>query len=503
MPRALIWSAVSTRSQATPDKISLPLQEERARAWCAAQGFEVVEVLTVPGVSRSEEDIVKMLDDYAALGCFAYHKLREYWYTDKFDVLVAFSYDRLARSTTGTAWVISNTVNKGKKIYLLEDGGYITLEDYRFKSAIAGITVTSPLDSLKAKGKAAKRAMIHRGLPGNKTPLSHRVERDANGKALRVVVNEDLRPFFDALATLFLQGVGYIPLGGELAARGILTPKGTIYGATTLHHLMYNPMTWGNMGLNHSYYGANPQTGRYIYDDDAPVPDGVIIVRGVVEPIWRGALADDLKAELRRREEMANGRAKPSTTYRFSRLAVCGACGWGMVTMVVHGKRKGLICAQSKKSLQYCSQGRYVSAEAVQAFIVAYVQQLQQFDAPLPQPQRPTLEDEVRRIEAQIDRLLEEQSLAPSALQERYRKKLADLGERLDTLHTQQQASHIAQQREWRQSNDALHVLPEIAAEGFWERPDVEINQALKRLMGDTRLVVMDKQVTGVRIKTT
>src|SRR5690349_8299170 len=104
--RAVIWVAVSSAKQAEEDKISLGYQEQEARAWCADKGYEVLEVLAVRGHSRSDPNIVRMLEEYDAKGVTAYARLQTLWETKGFDALVAYSSDRFGRSSTLINWVI-------------------------------------------------------------------------------------------------------------------------------------------------------------------------------------------------------------------------------------------------------------------------------------------------------------------------------------------------------------------------------------------------------------
>ncbi len=123
MPRAIIWCAVSSQAQIGEDEISLPQQESEARTFAADQGYQVVDLLTVPGFSRRESDVITALDEFAAQGIFAYHKLREHWQRRDFDCLIAFNHSRLGRSSTLHSYVIENTILAGARVYLLQAAG--------------------------------------------------------------------------------------------------------------------------------------------------------------------------------------------------------------------------------------------------------------------------------------------------------------------------------------------------------------------------------------------
>ena len=96
--RAIIWCAVSTKGQAVEEKDSLPTQEADARAKCDAEGWEVVDVLKVPGHSRNYIDIHECARDMRKNGIDAFDKLIRHWEDRDFDVLVARDGDRFART---------------------------------------------------------------------------------------------------------------------------------------------------------------------------------------------------------------------------------------------------------------------------------------------------------------------------------------------------------------------------------------------------------------------
>ncbi len=67
--KAAIYARVSTEEQATPDKVSLAVQRERAEAYCATQGWQMVEVYEDAGVSGAKADrpaLTRLLTDVNA-----------------------------------------------------------------------------------------------------------------------------------------------------------------------------------------------------------------------------------------------------------------------------------------------------------------------------------------------------------------------------------------------------------------------------------------------------
>ena len=67
-------------SQANEDeKLSLSQQEADARTLCEREGWQVIDVLRVPGHSRRYVDIHECARDMQAEGIDAFNKLLGYW----------------------------------------------------------------------------------------------------------------------------------------------------------------------------------------------------------------------------------------------------------------------------------------------------------------------------------------------------------------------------------------------------------------------------------------
>src|SRR5688572_30277057 len=98
--RALIWAAVSTRSQANEELYSLPAQEADSKTLAERMGWDVIDVLTIPGHSRRYIDIHECAADMAAQGINAFSKLMQHWRDRDFDVLIVRDGDRFARTQT-------------------------------------------------------------------------------------------------------------------------------------------------------------------------------------------------------------------------------------------------------------------------------------------------------------------------------------------------------------------------------------------------------------------
>lgn len=515
--RAVIWKAVSSERQAHEDKVSLVEQERLAREWCDDNDYQVVRILEVPGYSRRESDIISALEEFARKGIYAYHDLRLMWMNHEFDILVGYSHDRFGRSNTLHSWVVENTIMNGKEIYLLADGGYVDADDFRYKLAIGGMMAATPVDRLIKASAAAKDKLISKGLPTGATiPLSHRLVRDPEtGKAVRLELNDDLRQLFDDLAELFLEGVAYNYLSRELFNRfGHGIRKGKPYRANHFFDLLWTPTFWGHMARRYTSSSENGNMrGAWVFDETVEPPINVLIARNVVPSVYTGDLADEIKAEMYRRMDMT-GKRNPHDTYRFAGLFVCGACGTPMSTRSkpVYG-RVGLRCSAvyNRTAKIHCDQRLMMPHRKLQAAMENLLEQLvigaspaifSTIDTPTEDPKRiKELKERQVKLEAQILALIQEQASAPETARALYRQQIEQYSMQLervneDLLNLQRKL----EETEYRSREEIRTVeeLKSLTLECFWNLPDREINQWLRRLMGKRKFVVLDREIVDV-----
>jgi hypothetical protein len=508
MKRAVIWTAVSGKAQAQDDKISLPLQERNARAWCEKNGYTVIANLIVPGHSRSESDIITLFEDYAEIGIFAYHDLRKMWQAKAFDVLVAYSKDRLARSATGITWVIENTIKSGALLYTTDDaggGGWITPDNYRFSAAIGGMTVTSGIEQFQHKTAEARSARVARGIPLSvlNVPYTHRLVNDERGKPVRLELDVEKQRFLHDLKELILQGVGWEDIEDALWQRGH-GRDGKPFSRHFVYHLIHNPFFWGHSALR--YQTPNPggqATNHWLYDDSVPVPSEVEIHWNIGVAAWQGADASAVIAELKRRRIVTKGRGGSSKNYAFTGLVVCGCCGYNMVYQYdTDGNQNPYYrCRPNKRQPTRCKRNRNIAEHKIVRFISPIIEALIQFgNIPLDdaggdvsQPHSDHLKAEISDVEQRIMRLIRKQSepgLTPQ-IATMYDEQIRDFGVQLQALQTELQRLEAAgEQTRLEQSirREAIEDMRGLRLEQFWQLPSTQINQYMHRLFGNVRV---------------
>ena len=519
--RAVIWVAVSSQRQAEDERISLPFQESEARAWCAKNGYDVTEVLKVEGHSRSDPNIVRLLNLYEKKGVTAYARLQELWASKGFDVLVAYSSDRLGRSSALINFVIETTYYEGMQVCLTNGGGLMERNNFRMPTMLGAAQATMPMDAFKEKTREAKAKLAAQGLITGNWPMSHRPVRDPDtGKTIAIVVNEESRPLLEAIATLLIEGRSWASMSADLAERwGFLNANGQMHEGTNIRRFILNAWVFGHNMTGQQVHLKSLPRGRWIFDRDYPPPNGIQMFYDVIPPVFEGERMEQLKAELRRRFEI-RGRSSTLEAHRFARLCVCDECGH---LLSVHTnsrlskpmKRTGYICPTSRLSVppdRRCPQRRYTSVKVIQAFVE---DQLKRYLAMTPAapvafvPALPPTSDtdrlsqEIGRLNARMERLMNEMSLdIPDTLRARYRKQIAELNEEIIQKESSLETARTREATLLRMESDrnqTIEHIRDIGLDEFWQLPDPKINQWLLRFFGDYKIAIRDKAIIALR----
>lgn len=506
--RAVLFLAVSTGAQATDDRESLPEQRRILEAATARFGWRVVDTITVPGFSRSWYTYREFCEAAAADGMPDALRLFEHWQARDFDVLAALNTTRLGRDQSILAEVIRRTIDAGAVVYT-EQGGFIDAQSQRMHIAMSGYATGAEMDELRRRHKFGMIARTKRGLPGSQPPATHRLIRDERGRGVQLVVDESKRRLLDDMADLVIrERIALSELSAPLAARGH-----PVIAGRTLHKWLRTPMTWGHSARfvkeRHMTHGWT-----WVIDERQPVPEGVLLIRDTHEAAWTGEVAEQLKAELLRRNQVSAGNRALSASRLFSGLLVCAECGGGFSyhvadratlrgpvthTYLYCAGRKARTCPAPLVRLpailpDLCAfMDRVIAAPDVQAlFAVA--------EPADPTPARMVaLQAEQEAAENRARALIRKQAQAPAALWAMYDDELRALADQLVTL----QSEHLrlaASAQHSQQRDQAASRLRSADPAWFWSLPEPAQNQLLHALLDRARFVVHDGRIVDVRV---
>lgn len=516
--RAVLWIAVSSKAQADDEKTSLPAQEAAARALCEREGWQVVDVLIVPGHSRSYIDFHKMAAAARASGIDAFDKLEAHWEAADFDVLVCRDTERFARKRGSHALIVESVIEEaGARIYSMTDG-WIDESNYQMLISMGGYKAATDMQRVIKNRKPTLHKLAQRGLPHNSNHLRiFKLIRDESGRAARLELDESYRRMLDDIATLVLEGVGYLHIEQQLYERfGHTDPRtGRAYSRYMVYSWLNNPGFWGHSGINfRNSPGNNQRAGVWMYDESEPVPEGVTIYRNTHQAAYTGELAERVKAELRRRASSIHGTARPHSSKMFTGLLLCGYCGYGMVSSSKKGQSLRYRCQSKVRAhppREGCSVMRYVRHDTIKAWIDLRLKVTLREKHPegfIPdefrhdqarRQQLESLERQAEQLNQQARVLIQKQSTASASLQSLYDEQLQVIGRQLDNINRSlvQLKNEISHDDE-KERLTALSEIEKMTPDEFWIMPSREINQLLHRVFGKWRMVIRDGQVVGL-----
>lgn len=520
--RALIWAAVSTKAQAVEDeKLSLPIQEADARTLAERQGWQVVDVLRVPGHSRFYVDIHECAADMLTEGIDAFDKLLKHWKARDFDVLIVRDGNRFARTQSLHAYVTEMTIRKGAVLWSLSDG-QIDENNYRMWIAMNGYKAGSEVDTLVKRKREALPGKAKRGLfvHGN-IPMSHVPVRDVkSGHVLQVVLDKSKRRLWDDAAALILEGVGWHHIERELFERfGHANRPGEPHQPLRIYSLINNPVFWGHIASGHrprKRDGIWAKFGDWIFESGHELPKGVMIYYDVLEPVYTGELAEAVKAEVRRRRIM-QGSTAPRKSHPFSNIFVCNECGYYMITYGML-RQKGKVLPAFLKCMTHwresatrpdCSQRTSLTFDTAKTYIDKRLREMvaaMNSDAffGIATPDRSSniqsLTQDLSATEDRIRRLIRKQTAADD-LHDIYQE---EIDRERETLKRQRAALDDAERqlavgtRSHADRTTAFEEIVRLSVDVFWEQEGRYINQLLHRLMGNKRLSVLNGKVVEI-----
>jgi hypothetical protein len=515
--RAILWIAVSTSVQAQDDRMSLPQQEADARAKAEAEGWQVIDVLRVPGHSRRYVDIHEVARDMRSNGIDAFDMLLKHWTAKDFDVLVCRDGSRFARTQALHAYVVERTINDtGARIYSLNDG-WIDRSNFRMWISMGGYSAAGEIDRLVNGRRIAMDNNVAKGIPTNsRVVMSHRVVRNDKNKAVGIELNPEYQRLWLNLAELLLEGIPLREIEQELFDRfGHANQLGEPYHRGKFNKILNTPSFWGHSCRYHRGKGGTGKhryiTGPWQFEPGHPIPDGIIFAYNTHEPVYKGDLARRVISELIRRQEEIGGRASPRETYRFSGIFVCAECGYNL-SKTRTGNWTGLRCKsrnEQSATRPACANTKYLSEKSAQAYIDQRLREMvaignpDVFIAPSDAQDAFRRIDDVQReineIDARLRRLILDKASAPEDVTSIYDQEITKHGSRLKNLKDYLRAvQREAAAADNSQRQIAFEELRNMSVDTLWKQNDRVIHQFLVRLMGKKRFAVQGGEIVGV-----
>lgn len=227
---AVAYIRVSTDEQAE-EGVSLEAQEARLRAYCTAQGLELVAVLCEEGGVSGSVALASRPRGAELLALIAEGKAGH---------VIAPKLDRLFRDAADTLNETRSWDRQGVALHLLDVGGQAintaSAMGRMFLTMMAGFAelelnlirerTRTALHHKRDKGEAVSRA------PRGLCIVAGRLATDTGSDGLKL---------YGRARSLRAEGMGYAAIAEQLMAEGFKAERGAKLHASTVHYMLKNP----------------------------------------------------------------------------------------------------------------------------------------------------------------------------------------------------------------------------------------------------------------------
>lgn len=506
--RAILLMAVSSGKQAAANKQSLPEQDEKLHELVAANNWDVVDMIIVPGHSRVYYTYREFAEDALSEGIPAPMRMFEHWEKGDFDVFACSSGDRFGREQSIFAEVVGRTIDCGAIVYTLRDGE-INSGNRRMFVSMGGYQAAVEIDELVRRHRFGMQKNARLGLPT--APVGHILSHTTVGTGAdrQTVVNEDARRLFADIAEFLLAGISWRQMPDLLAERGHTRKDGRRLGASTLRKWLMHPTCWGNSAqhFNDSDFYSTSRN-FWVFDPTEPRPDYVAIHYGTHPPMYEGVLGDRVKAELRRRFRATTGAPQPRR--KFSGLVVCDECHYAC-NYKQDGAWLGVHCV-SRRQVDIatdCPNRRYVHERKIVAFATDLLNTLaasDHWDILYGDEHQADYAARLAEVERDLDAVTEQAGqlmMEKTTVHALFKRKLE---ENMKALEEKAEALTVEKARLAKMAVDSapnavqqerLEDYRKLAPGALWDMPDHEINQFLAAILRNRRFVINEGEVIG------
>ena len=298
-----------------------------------------------------EDEYIESRSGTSTKGRMEYNRLFEDLLTDKFDVVVIKSQDRLMRNTKDW-YIFIDRLNMGKKqLYLYLENRFYSTDD----GLLTGIKAILAEEYSRELSRKINNAHQNR----QKTGRSLMVTSNAYGyrklpdKTMEIVESEAKvkRLMYELCAA----GYGSRTIARILQEKGIRKRNGNCFSDSDIRRMIRNPMNKGTIVMNRKHYDFDtrqmqkvPESQQYVYENRVPA-----IVSG---KLWEEANARiDSRIRRKKAPDFAAFAGKKPGKYALSQKLICGLCGAPFYRTVRKTKREKIY---EWKCRTYLEQGK-------------------------------------------------------------------------------------------------------------------------------------------------
>ena len=342
MIRAVIYCRCSTEEESQREALEKQVTEARDCV-CHLNWF-------------LEDEYIESRSGTSTKGRMEYNRLFEDLLTDKFDVVVIKSQDRLMRNTKDWYIFIDRLNMRKKQLYLYLENRFYSTDD----GLLTGIKAILAEEYSRELSRKINNAHQNRQKTGRSLMITSNAYgyRKLPDKTLEIVESEARvkRQMYELCAA----GYGSRIIARILQEKGARKRNGSCFSDSDIRRMIRNPMNKGTIVMNRKHYDFDtrqmqkvPESQQYVYENRIPA-----IVSG---KLWEEANARiDSRIQRKKDPDSTAFAGKKPGKYALSQKLICGLCGAPFYRTVRKTKRDKIY---EWKCRTYLEQGRKKSGQ--------------------------------------------------------------------------------------------------------------------------------------------
>jgi len=305
-PCAVIYARCSTEEESQKDALRKQVDEGRA---CVRENGWILTDIYVESRSGT-----------TTKGRSEYNRLYEDLASDRFDIIVIKSQDRLMRNTKDWYLFVDRLLTEQKKLYIYIERKFYTTDD----ALITGIKAILAEEYSRELSKKINNAHRSRQKQNGPVVLTSNTYGYRKMPDKSVVIIEEEAQIKRRMYELCAAGFGSRTISTILKNEGIVARNGKPFTDSAILRMIHNPLNKGTAVMNRLHYDFEskrvmkmPENEQYIYENKVPPI--------VSEELWEAAN----QAILRRAEAIRKGEMKRGRNHGKSQLSgklFCGLC---------------------------------------------------------------------------------------------------------------------------------------------------------------------------------
>lgn len=303
--RAVAACRCSTEEESQKD--ALINQVKEAKACIASKGWVLVDTY------------VEAKSGTTTKGRQEYNRLFQDISTDKFDIIVAKSQDRLMRNVKDWYLFVDELVKNHKQLFLYLENKFYSPDD----ALITGIKAILAEEYSRELSKKINNAHKHRQQEGKVLSITNATYGYKKLKDKSVVIDDDESVLIEKIFTYAAEGYGSTVISQLVYKDGFRSRKGGAIAPSVIRNIIRNPIYTGTAVLNKKHFDFN--TKKVVANPESEW----IIHKGAAPRIVSDGLFNKANESLKMRSTFARLELRNTSKnqYGFSGLIVCGLCG--------------------------------------------------------------------------------------------------------------------------------------------------------------------------------